>query len=340
MPSRRTKSRNARSGTTRKRHNRNNTRCVTHKRTHRPMCKRRRTRGLHRAGGALPQAPQPINFGNAFVLKSGETWEPQNISITHTPTKNTVELFGNTFHIDKLRFYECKSEHNKYGGMSHQVPIKVLGESADWSHRVDFLDAYNKVNSIQFDNNPNEQLNGIMHRSPFLKECIMQGMLGIKYTSSSTQPVAGGFGNWATKNCVLYIERTQGPRRLVFEYESKDDEIKRIDLKDGSTILGHIYPIENRNNFGFLKKKQNRFDLYWQSNTQNLCLYAPDETENQMWMDAFYTFDLKEVSIEHPRIDILDPKGTQRKHMMDEERLRQEASEAYFSKYRDKDDNL
>lgn len=295
MPSRRTKSRNARSGTTRKRHNR-----TTYKRTRRSMCKRAmrtlvycRTRGLHRAGGIAR-----IDLGKAHVLNSseGDSWTQQQ-HIYITPTSTNELLLGESFHIDKLRFYYSENHtliQNRLMGISfdripaHEVPIK--SHKPDWRYRVDFLDADNQVISIQFENDPNERLNGIMRGSHCPKKCIMQGMLNIKYSiiNSATQPVMGGYGSWATANCVFY-ETQVGSSKFKFDYQCNyifKSKIYSITLvHQAERVSAVVYPIANRNS-KIKSFTQYRFDLYWDQNAHHLCLAAPDEDQKKAWIQA------------------------------------------------------
>lgn len=274
--------------------------------------KRRRTRGLHRAGGSPQLKNESISLGNAYVLDSSSLlwpqWKQQNISLTHTSVDNTVNLLGKTFQIDKLRFY---SEDNTLipdgirDNNSHKVPMK--SRTANWRYRVDFLDADNQVNSIQFKHNPRVTLNGIMERTPpFPKICLMQGMLKIKYRIGDfTKPpsgVAGGLGTWTTKNCVLYhTNRNRELYKLVFEYEW-NSKISRITLQEDRQNLGCMYPIDDRTNW----QKSNRFDLYWEENKHNLCLQAHDSHQKNAWMSAFKEVGLCSSASGHPRIRILN----------------------------------
>jgi hypothetical protein len=155
-----------------------------------------------------------------------------------------------------------------------------------WSHRVDVLDADNRVHNIHFVEDPTENLGRIMGASPFPKNCLMQGMLYRKYhlLDSTTQPVTGGFGSWKPMNCVLY-ETQKASGDYKFEYTRTDSLRKPSVIPLGGSVK--VYTINDRNDF-FLKKK-NRFDLEWdeEDTTKNLCLAAPDEDQKKAWISAF-----------------------------------------------------
>ena len=278
---------------------------MTHKRTHRSMrkrasiiSKRRRTRGLHRAGGSLSQQEEEtINFGRAFVLHSSfleETWKQQNISITRTPTKNTVELLGKSFRIDKLRSYSTEQDVIHHHAGCHRKPMAPYRNDLCWSHRVDVLDADNRVYNIHFEEDPTDNVKKIMRLSPYPKNCLMQGMLCRKFhlLDSTTQPVAGGPGSWETMNCVLY-ETQMYSQEYKFEYTWYD---KKSSILFSPTV-GHalLYPIEDRT-----FKKQYRFDLYWDDGARHFCLAAPDENQKKAWISAFLQAGVSSYR-QHPR---------------------------------------
>ena len=92
------------------------------------------------------------------------------------------------------------------------------------------------------------------------------------------------------------------PLSWTFEYEW-NHERSEIKFPKAYTTDYHatVYCIENRT-----LKKKNRFDLYWDNGTNNLCLAAPDHAQREAWKNAFQTFatiDVKNDQTSHPILE-------------------------------------